>query len=337
MRIGSHPQKDRVLKYSATHRIIIPVYVPNQEGYFKEGLKITQLCIESVLYSIHQKTLVTLVNNGCCKVVTDYLQGLYESGKIDQLVHFKDNQGKIDAMMSVARSCEESLITLSDGDVLFKKGWIEAVETVFNTFPEAGMVSPVPHGTTYANYTVNTLFDSFFKGILKFQSVCDPQDMLQFAKSIGKEDTMYKNKWRLHHQLTVKRNEVSAVVGCGHFVATLRKEVITKIPSSKSNWAYATQADRQYIDIPNEESGFWRLATAKNLAFHMGNVSEAWMQDQAPKPNSKPSAGVPISKPLRNSIPYGFKKFVVNRLWLNKYMRPYFFKKLGLKEGFNEY
>ena len=42
------------------------------------------------------------------------------------------------------RGSFEKLITISDCDVLFKRGWLEAVEDTFHSFPESGFVSPMP-------------------------------------------------------------------------------------------------------------------------------------------------------------------------------------------------
>jgi len=335
MRIGSNPEMDKEIKQEGYHRIIIPVFVPHLEGYFEKGLEFTQLCIDSVVKTKHSKSLLTVVNNGSCKEVTLYLQRLYDSGGIDQLIHHSKNVGKIDAVIPVAKTCSEKLITISDGDVLFKDGWIQAVEEVFTNFPEAGIVSPVPHGTTYPSYTTNTLFDAFFKRKLKFQSICDPKDMLRFAESIGSE-IMYKKKIRLEHQLTVERNGFSAVVGCGHFISTLRREVFDLAPSPLSRKAYSTQADRDYIDIPNEKARLWRLASVKNYAYHMGNNPQKWMQEEFDNIAGTISETTTIPKSKKWKINLGFKKFV-NRLWLNRVMRPYFFKWLGLKEGLNEY
>jgi hypothetical protein len=269
--------------------------------------------------------------------VTAYLQQLYREGKIDQLVHHKNNIGKIDAMMQIAKTAMEPLVTLSDGDVLFMDGWIQATEKVFSVFPEAGMVSPVPHGTMFSHYTVNTIYDGFFKGRLKFQSVCEPEDMMRFAESIGSSDTMYKKSIRLKYQLTAKRKDVSAVVGCGHFVATMRREVFDHAPKAHSKLAYASEADKDYIDLPNEKAGLWRLATAGNYAYHMGNNPQDWMRQKFDEISGNQAETIVIPESKTWALPLFFKRFVVNRLWLNRFLRPYFFRRLGLKEGTREY
>jgi len=335
MRIGSNPEKDKQILDDAYHRIIIPVYVPNLEGYFEHGLEFTRLCVESVAKTKHPQSRLTVVNNGSCDQITTYLQQQYELGTIDQLVHNSKNVGKIDAVLPIARNASEKLITLSDGDVLFKDGWIQGVEAVFSNFPEAGMVSPVPHGTTYSNYTVNTLYDGFFKGKLKFQSLCDPKAMLRFAESIGSE-SMYKNQARLEQQLTVKRKDFSAIVGCGHFVATLRREVFDEAPKGLSKLAYASEADRNYVDIPNEKAGLWRLATVQNYAYHIGNNIQEWMGEEFEALVGNFTEITEIPKSRKWPVDLGFKKFV-NRLWLNKLTRPFIFKRLGLKKGASDY
>lgn len=336
MRIGVNPEKDKSIVSDVYHRIIIPVYVPHLKDYFEHGLEFTKLCIESVNKTRHNKSLLSVVNNASCEEVTAYLQQLYQEGKIDQLVHYKRNVGKIDAMMQIAKTAREPLITLSDGDVLFKDGWIQNTEQVFSVFPEAGMVSPVPHGTMYSHYTVNTIYDGFFKGKLKFQSICNADDMLRFAKSIDRANTMYKKAIRLKYQLTVRRDDLSAVVGCGHFVATMRREVFDHAPKAQSNLAYSSKADKDYIDLPNEQAGLWRLATTTNCAYHIGNNPQEWMRQKFNEITGTHTETIEIPKSKTTPIPLTIKRFVV-RIFLSKAIRPLFFKRLGLKEGLNAY
>ena len=67
MRIGYNPHKDELIPQSNyQHQVVIPVYVPNEEGYFVDSFKIFQLCMESLFATIHNKTFITLVNNCSC-------------------------------------------------------------------------------------------------------------------------------------------------------------------------------------------------------------------------------------------------------------------------------
>ena len=82
MRVGFNPNKDKLKQNSEyLHQVIIPVYIPSHEDYFKDSLKILKLCITSVLNTIHDKTFITIVNNGSCKDVKEYLESLFNCCK----------------------------------------------------------------------------------------------------------------------------------------------------------------------------------------------------------------------------------------------------------------
>ena len=78
MRKGTNPEKkDNLLDIDQYHRVIIPVYIPNlTEDYFKEALVILKLCTQSLLKTIHSKTKISIIDNGCCTEVSDYLKSL---------------------------------------------------------------------------------------------------------------------------------------------------------------------------------------------------------------------------------------------------------------------
>ncbi|MFD2528369.1 glycosyltransferase family A protein [Polaribacter marinaquae] len=279
MRIGNNPAKENSnLKIESYHRVVIPVYIPNlTEDYFKDGLKILVLCLESLLLTIHSKTRVTLINNNCCSEVVDYLQKIYQSNDlVDQLLHSKINLGKINAIYAAVKSNLEPLISISDADVMFLPNWQKEVEKIINVFPEAGMVSPVPTSLGYrSKYMFNTIYYALTKGKLKFSDVEDSDALVNFQKSIGREK-MY-NKQHLSKYLTISKDETNAVIGCGHFVATFRAEVFKKSPNEVCKLKIVGGSESDYFDIPNDKANLLRLATTSNYAYHLGNTIEQWM------------------------------------------------------------
>ena len=77
MRIGFNPQKDKKLHPSDFfHQVVVPVYIPNQKGYFKDSFSILKLCLDSLFRTSHKKTYFTVVNNGSCDEVRAYLDHL---------------------------------------------------------------------------------------------------------------------------------------------------------------------------------------------------------------------------------------------------------------------
>ena len=78
MRIGSNPNKEIHQEQSVfLHQIIVPVYIPNEEGYFIDALKILKICLNSLCNTVHDKTYITVVNNGSCENVVRYLNALF--------------------------------------------------------------------------------------------------------------------------------------------------------------------------------------------------------------------------------------------------------------------
>lgn len=328
MRIGSNPEKDNnQLILETYHRVVIPVYIPNlEEEYFKDGLKILKLCISSLLHTINSQTRITIINNNCCGEVEDYLIGLYKSEKkIDQLLNSKINLGKVNAIYSAVKSNLEPLITISDADVMFLPNWQSNVENILRDFPESGMVSPVPSSLGYNSEFINsTAYYGFFKGKIKFEKVEDPEGLLNFQKSIGR--VMY-DKIHLEKYLTVSNKKASAVIGCGHFVATLRNDVFKHAPQEVCQHKIVGGSESTYFDIPNDKAGYLRLATKGNYAYHLGNVFEPWMQEkidwilQQPKESSVLKE-LPSGKPVSN-----FQFFIgkiINKIVLKKFKTLYF-------------
>ena len=97
MRVGYNPYKDQILEETYHHQVVIPVYIPNQEGYFKDSFAILKLCLESLWTTVHEKTFITIVNNGSEKIVADYLDLLLKENKIQELIH-TENIGKLNAI-----------------------------------------------------------------------------------------------------------------------------------------------------------------------------------------------------------------------------------------------
>ena len=145
MRVGFNPNKDKVLsKSDYTHQVVVPVYIPHQNDYFKDSFQILQLCLESLFKTCHDKTYITIVNNGSCIEVVNYLNQLQQEAKLQEVIH-TTAIGKLNAILKGLSGHQFPLITISDADVLFLNNWQKATYEVFEIFPRAGVVSPVPN------------------------------------------------------------------------------------------------------------------------------------------------------------------------------------------------
>ena len=313
MRIGNNPNKNINLEESAyLHQIIVPVYIPNEEGYFVDAFKILNICLNSLLNTIHEKTYITIVNNGSCERVVNYLNELFSENKIKELIH-TDNIGKINAVLKGLSGNNIELVTITDADVLFLTDWQSETVRIFSKIPNAGVVGIVPQLTMYKDNSANVIFDTLFGKHLKFLPIKNPEGIIHFYESIGWGRDYNPDYLKLG--LGLEYDTLKCFVGAGHFVATYKKDIFDELHTFIGGKKVAGIGEA-YIDNKALEKDYWRLTTHDNYAHHMGNIYEDWM-------------GIPeeIVNKNKNNLDYGFK----NKLNLNKivyYIKNRLFAKL---------
>lgn len=337
MRIGFNPNKDKKIEPTDFfHQVIIPVYIPNFNGYFKDSFQILQYCLESLFKTSHDRTFFSVINNGSCAEVTTYLNQLHEVGKIQEVVH-TSSIGKLNAILKGMSGQNFPLITMTDADVLFLNGWQEATYTIFENFSKAGVVSTTPNSKMLRYNTSNILLETFFSKQIKFTGVVDSLAMIKFAGSIG-NPSLFKSV-HLEKYLTVSKGNLKAVVGSGHFVATYRRDVFNKSISDYSEYKMGIALSR-FFDNAALKKDMWRLSTEQNYTFHMGNVKEEWMEEMIEK-LSQSNSIVSLNKLKKvNTIKLivWIKSFVFSRIIFRKPLWQYYLRVKGLtKEEANEY
>ena len=309
MRVGSNPQKNKPLKESEyIHQIIIPVYIPNQEGYFKDSFKIFCLCLESLFATIHYKTFITIVNNGSGGFIKEYLDDLHLNGKIQEVIH-TENIGKLNAILKGLAGNDIELVTISDSDVMFLSNWQSETAKIFNEIPKAGVVGLVPQFKMYETNCGNVIIDNLINKNLKFIPVKNPNALIQFYDSIGWDKTY--NQDFLAYSLGLEINsELKVLIGSGHFVATYKKDIFEEI-TSYIGYKLGGISEA-YLDVAPLKKGYWRITTYDNFAYHMGNTLEDWMEITPIQSNNESLyANFHKSKRLNT-----FVYFIKNRLFV---------------------
>lgn len=333
MRQSQNRTKDKSVAVPVVfHRVIIPLYIPGETGYYKDAYSIFEMCLSSLQKTTVTPVKISVVANGCCNSVHEKLQQLYQNNQIDELILVRDAIGKVNSILKVLRTAQERLITITDADVLFCNGWEKAVLKVFEGFPKAGAVCPTPVFRKHNNYTHNIWFDYFFSKKLRFTPVQNPKAMTRFANSLGWPwlDDKYKDVY-----LTLEaKNGLKAMVGCSHFVATYKREVFGYMPNKNSKYLLGGDSIGEYLDRPVIKAGGYRLSTANNYAYHMGNALEEWHVETFEKlkqenKEMKPP-GLADLKP--NKLSYFFKTVCFRKLMSFSFMKHWFYKKKGLKK-----
>lgn len=274
MRRGFNPNRDKLLETSDFfHQVVIPLHIPDQEGYFKESLTIFKQCFQSLIKTCHSKTFFTIINNGSCKEVKSCLDALLSAGKIHEVIHTA-GIGKLNSILKGITGHKFDFITISDADVLFINNWQAATYEVFREFTKAGVVGLTPQFKQFEYNCGNILFDNFFSKRMIFTDVQDKNALQKFYSSLGWSDDY--NPDYLKKNLAVTSRRCRAIVGNGHYVATYRAGIFSELPRYFSAKMGAGTED--YLDKIPLEYGMWKLTTEKNYAFHMGNVYEEWME-----------------------------------------------------------
>ncbi|MBC7845873.1 MAG: glycosyltransferase family 2 protein [Flavobacterium sp.] len=279
MRIGSNPQKwETKIDLTTYHRIIIVVYIPNEEGFYKDSFDVFKMCLDSLVSTINSTAALTVVNNGSHKKITDFLNLYLTEKKIDTLISHNTNIGKIDALIGAARGAREQYITLTDADILFVKGWQENVENVFVKFENVGSVSPIPVRRAL-NYCTSSVLKQILFGKLKFNFAAIPENLSDYSKYLESINWGFETDGNIKWPV-VESNGVKAIIGSGHQVLTIDRDILFKtIPTNPSLTLVGGKSEYSYVDEPIDKSGKLRLSTYNNFAYHMGNKLEQWMMD----------------------------------------------------------
>lgn len=339
MRVGFNPNKDKLqTPNDYFHQVIIPVYIPNQEGYFKDSFKILQYCFESLFKTIHSQTFITVVNNGSNKEVRNYLDELCGQGAIHELIH-TDNIGKLNAILKGISGHKFEIVTIADADVLFLNDWQKETYNVFESFPKTGAVCPTPSSKVLKQYTYPVLINNFFSKKMQFSPVKNREAMLNFAESIG--DSNFYNEYHLSYNLTISTMNGKAVVGAGHFVTSYRGAIFNNLKNRYSNFRMGGDSEGKFLDKPVSDLGYWRLSTEDNFAYHMGNAIEPWMSEKlnSLKDQSKLTIEFQVLEEIKSSKFLNFiKSKIIMRILFANFFWIWFLQYKGLsKEAAKKY
>lgn len=338
MRIGLNPNKDQRLEATGYfHQVIVPVHIPNQEGYFADSFRLLQYCIGSLLKTSHNKTFFTIVNNGSCKEVEEYINELKNNNAIHEVIH-TTSIGKLNSILKGLSGQKFDWVTITDADVLFLNNWQKATYGIFSAFPKAGAVCPSPSSRVLKHFTYNVILSHFFNPKLAFTDVVNGNAMKSFAHSIGNPD--FYNEAHLEKYLTISNENTKAVIGAGHFVATYKSAIFNGSLPQFSEYSLGGDSEELILDKPVVDNGYWRLSTEDNFAYHMGNSQEPWMKEMfdAIAVETEAFLPLPITTTKTSGLMNNCKKFFFRKIIVKPLVWSWFLKYKGLsKEASKKY
>lgn len=278
MRIGVNPEKKKETQLvHKRHRIIMPFWIPNiEDDYFRNQPEVLRICLQSLIDTIDaSQTNITLINNNSCSEASEVAEAFVAKGVIDKYVVRNENRGKLENVLAEARASYEDYITVSDADFLFFDGWEKAISNIMNAFPQAGMVSCYPAAHLAYFYNSNIIWHSPKEG-----KIISDDDINLFEKGHGHtvETGLYsrnglkrKKCWCEAHYF-FRRNNVIAIAGAVHALATFRRNAVQNFDTRKVQFVFKNGYEEEYIDQTIQKSGYLRLSTPQLFAYHLGNT-----------------------------------------------------------------
>ena len=71
MRQGNNAVRNKKLELQpCSHRVIIPLYIPNEDGYYQDAFNIFKMCLLSVQKTSISPLKISVISNGCCDEIT---------------------------------------------------------------------------------------------------------------------------------------------------------------------------------------------------------------------------------------------------------------------------
>ncbi|HVP21144.1 MAG TPA: glycosyltransferase family A protein [Anaerolineaceae bacterium] len=283
MRKGQNPAKKDVLAYRPEKLAIVSlVYIPVQEGYFADALKIFEYHLASVRQYTPEPFNLVVFDNGSCAEVKQALLRLQTQGWIDWLVVSKDNLGKTGALNWILGALPNEWICFADSDMLFRPGWLEASWKIQASFPDCGMIGAqvvfpdleVDRGNSRLRKTTDPRF--------RFGQVKPDAWILdEYIRGRGVSDERAAD-YRAMALDQVENIESGVKVflgGNSHQQWLAKSEVIRKILPLPASHQLSREEDT-YQDRRLDELGFAHLTTTVPYLYHMGNTVDVELEPE---------------------------------------------------------
>jgi len=277
MRQGQNPAKMGLKAYQSKRLgVALLSYIPDQGGFFTNSLEILKYQIAS-LHAATSDFDLLVFDNGSCPEVREELLRLYTNGLIHFLFLSQFNIGKVGAINWLLSAMPNDWICYSDGDMLFRPGWLENSLAIFNAFPSAGLVFAQPtlfdtlRGTGQAYHQLET--DARYRLSKEF---IPAESVREYALGFGVKPELEKELMETPVCVVEeKASGVRAVVGGGHNQFLVKREVARRIVPLPTQLALSPVEDSAF-NRRVDDLGLLQLSTFEPFTFHVGNRLDDW-------------------------------------------------------------
>lgn len=261
MRIGSNPLHDDKVGQLSPIVLAVITHLPEQKGYHEKRLEVVQTCIRSMTKDLNHSLVVW--DNGSCAALRNWIRQLQPDIFIESR-----NIGKITARTSLFKMLPpQTIIALSDDDILFYPGWLDAQLQVLDTYPNVSTVTGNPIRTSFRWGCENTIKWLREYGNLEVGKFIPEQYEKDFCVSIGRD-------YNRHKQNTVNDFDYRGCYNNVYAYGTSHHCQFVSVAGRVSKamvYDNSAMGDEKPFDIAMDKIGL-RLSTVKRYSRHIGNV-----------------------------------------------------------------
>lgn len=262
MRVGMNPMADNSLPPLPGIVAAVITHLPNRKGYHEKRFEVVQACFES----LRDVPLYVWDNGSDPK----YRGWLAKTLKPEYLM-LSPNIGKASARTAILRSFPpKTVICMSDDDILYLPGWLDAQLDLLYKFPNVGAVSgcPIRSQQRWGNHA--TIAWARREARLEIGRFIPDEWEQDFCKSIGRDYGQHQEDSENDLDYRIDYNGMKAYAMAHHM------QFICEAGRLSSLEYFPRKAMRaeQGFDTLVDNMGLLRLTTIERFTKHLGNILE---------------------------------------------------------------
>lgn len=265
MRQGNNPLRNAMVDGYRPIVLGAITHLPTLNGYHERRFEVVRACLESMRWNSEMDVDIMVWDNGSCQEFRDWLLQLYRP----DFVVLSRNIGKASARTGIIRSLPpETIVGVTDDDIWFYPGWLEASLKIFRHFPGVGQVSGYPVRTQFRWGNQQTLDWARKNAQLEpGRFILEKWDR-DFCTSIGRDYAFQVGYTEKDLDYKITYNGLSAFGVAHHCQFIAQAGRIARF----AKWDNAAMGDEKPFDIAIDDAGLLRLTTTQRFTRHIGNV-----------------------------------------------------------------
>lgn len=270
MRIGMNPLAESSLPPAPAIITAVITHLPHRKGYHAQRFEVIQACIDS----LRQNNPLYIWDNGSDKQFKNWL---LREVKPDYLT-LSPNIGKAAARTAILRTFPpQTIVCLSDDDIYFYSGWLDAQLDLLHGFPDVGQVSGCPVRTQARWGNKATLKWAGDNAVLRTGRFIPTEWEFDFCRSIGRDWAGHcqESARDLDYLIEYKGMQAYAMAHHMQFIGYAGKLGTIGL------WPERAMRSEKVFDMTVDSMGLLRLTTTQRMVRHIGNVMEPMEQDNA--------------------------------------------------------